>query len=106
MQVEHVFIHKANPEKYLYMDELFEITGPNHIYQSYAGVHDIATIIKIISGYKPARITINCINFHASDIVKFIVNIQIQKYKLSVNRVIFRKDNVRIKTIVLKFRMS
>jgi len=56
------------------------------LYQTYSGVYNFDTLIKIIDGYKPAKIIAYCNRMHASTIVKIICTLQMRKYRLRLHR--------------------
>ena len=104
MQGERLYILKVNRHNHPQMHRLFVINSSKRLQQSYSGIYDISTIIDIIRGYRPSQIIINCADFHAKEIVKFIFHIQMmKKYRLLIGRYIFRDQNIRIRIIVLKF---
>ncbi|MGD9532228.1 MAG: hypothetical protein AB7V56_00455 [Candidatus Nitrosocosmicus sp.] len=105
MANETVFIHKADPQKHIDKDDdLFVIYSPRNFRHRYNRVYEINSIIELIQQHRPSRIVINCSQFHAKDIVKFIFHIRALKiYRLSIDRVIYKNDNDRIITILLKF---
>lgn len=104
MPEKEILIH--NPYQNInHSQELkFEIKGPRHIFQTYSGIHTFDSLMKIIEGYKPRKILVNCLDMHGKTIVLFILNIKLRKYKLNIQRIAFRNNIYQSSVILLKFR--
>lgn len=103
---EDMIIHKADLVNYPTntREDLFGLKSPARLYQTYSGVYDFDTLIKIIDGYKPAKIIAYCNRMHASRIVKFICTLQMRKYRLRLHRaIIIDAPSPAITTIILRF---
>jgi hypothetical protein len=100
-----MIIHKADLVNYHNnREDLFGLKSPARLYQTYAGVYNLDTIIKIIDGYKPAKIIAYCNRMHASTIVKIICTLQMRKYQLRLHRaIIIDAPSPTITTIILRF---
>lgn len=100
-----MIIHEACLINYPYTGEdLFGLKGPVRLYQTYSGVYDFNTVIKIIDGYKPFEIITYCYRMHASTIVKIINYLQMRKYRLRLHRaIIIDVPNPTLTTIMLRF---
>ncbi|MGD9533634.1 MAG: hypothetical protein AB7V56_07685 [Candidatus Nitrosocosmicus sp.] len=83
----------------------FVIQSPISTHQSYAGIHEFNTIIKIIDGYKPVKIIVSCANMHAKTIVKFISNLLPKGYKFTIHRTIIGSYPISSRIILLRFRL-
>jgi hypothetical protein len=107
MQLETVFIHKADLFEPIQLRKTFVINSPKYLQQSCAGIYDISVIIKIIQGYRrPSQIIITCAHYHRKEIVEFIFYIQmLKKNRFLVDRVIYRNDGIRVKIIFLNFKI-
>ena len=82
----------------------FVIMSPLYFPQSYAGMYDFNTVMSIIDGYRPLGIIINCASMHARTIVRFIENLQLRKYKITIHRTSFKIDTISSRIIILKSR--
>jgi hypothetical protein len=102
---EDMIIHKADLVNYPNIrEDLFGLKSPARLYQTFSGIYNFDTIIKIIDGYKPAKIIAYCNRMHASTIVKIICTLQMRKYRLRLHRVIITDSpSPTITTMILRF---
>lgn len=100
---DELIICKCDPNRYFDLDDLFEVKSPTNLLQTYSGVHDFDTVMRIIDGYKPVRILIYGNSMHASTIVNFIFAIKSREYKLRIVRTVFRNNIHTYRIIVLRF---
>jgi hypothetical protein len=104
MREEIIFVHKAISHQHLGEDAPFVIYSPQNFHHKYGVINKIPSIIDVIRRDIPSQIMINCIYFHARDIVKFIFHIQNMKmYKLSVKRIVYKYETEQKMIIILKF---
>lgn len=102
---EGMIIRKADLVNYPNTrEDLFGLKSAACLYQTYSGIYNFDTIIKIIDGYKPAKIIAYCNRMHASTIVKIICTLQMRKYRLRLHRaIIIDAPSPTITTIILRF---
>ena len=102
---ESIIIHNSEMENYPdTMEDLLAIKSPRYLFQTYSGVYDFETIIKIIDGYQPSKIIAYCNGMHASIIVTIIHALQERKYRLRIHRaIIINSPRIVITTIILRF---
>ena len=102
---EDMIIHIADLVNYPNTrEDLYTLNSPARLYQTYSGVHNFDTIIKIIDGYKPEKIIAYCNRMYASTIVKIICTLQMRKYRLRLHRaIIIDTPSPTITTMILRF---
>ncbi len=100
---DEMIICKCDPKRYHDGEDLFEIKSPANLLQTYSGIHDFDTVMRIIDGYKPVSILIYGTNMHGSTIINFIFAIKTRKYKLNIIRTIIRNDSIIHRIIILRF---
>jgi len=105
VRIEGIIIHKAQIAHYPdTKEDLLGLKSPVYLYQTYSGVYDLETIIKIIDGYKPSKIIAYCNDMHASTIVTIIHTLQKRNYRLRIHRAfIMNSPKTVITTIILRF---
>lgn len=83
----------------------FTLYSPLSIHQSFAGLHKFDTIIKIVEGYNPYEIIVNCANMHARFIVAFLHHLKLRKYKATIHRTVILDNLTAHRIIVLRFHL-
>jgi len=99
---DEIIICKCDPNRYYDGEDLFDVKSPIGLLQTYSGIHNFNTVMKIIDGYKPEKILVYGANMHGSTIVNFIFEIQSREYKLRIFRTVFRNDKIVNRIIILR----
>lgn len=79
----------------------YVIQSPTSIYQSYAGIHEFDTVIRIIEGYEPSNVVVSCANMHAKTIVRFMHALIRMGYKVTIKKTIILNYPFTFRTIFL-----
>lgn len=110
VQRDGIIIYKAGQARCLDTQQkgvgqnLFELRCLSNLHQTYSGLHNFDTIIRIIDGYRPFKVVSYCNEMHASTIVKIIFSLKTRKYRCHIHRaVIIDEPRNIISTIILRF---
>lgn len=103
---DEIIICKCNSTRFDERQNHFEVMCSNSLLQTYSGIYDFDTVMRVIDGYNPFKILIFCDGMHGSTIVNFIYAIQSKEYKLKIIRTNIRNDIGAYRIITLRFTVE